>query len=609
MNLDEFRASIEGGEDALYFGVHALRPEITTYPDAVSFVRLLVARLLAANRYGAAALILWGPRVFNPHPESVKRIWTAINKYHKVILIGASSMGKSYCPIVYLLLDWLRDPEGTSVKIISTSEGHARANTFSTLTELYRSTIIPCPGTQIDKFIGIDSKEQDRGIALVSIPAGDTGKGRLRGFHPKPRAQRHPELGDMTRVRAFLDECEEIPYGVWDGVDNLCSNIDPSGTIKVICATNPKDPLSILAEQAEPRTGWANVDIDTDLEWESRERYHVVRVDAARSENVQQRRIVFPGLMSFEGFENLRLKADGQSAEYFCFARGIYSRSGTTRSLIPLSLLDHARGSFVFSRTVTNCGSVDLAFEGGDSVVFASGRFGLADGWLPLGSQKIIYFAKPAYCCELLSIYELPAKMTVAQAHAIRDECRRLNIPGNWFACDATGPGQGVADGLREMWDPGIRCINWAEAATDSKIFVEDKRVAREDYVDVVSEMWFALRRWLESGYFLISPHVVTSRLFSELSKREYRLGPKGPGDAGVGRLLVESKREFKLRNKGKSPDFADAAIMLLHGARLNAEQKAFMPGLTRAPERRKPVKRGPSPWGGEQSRVVIHEN
>jgi hypothetical protein len=195
----------------------------------------------------------------------------------------------------------------------------------------------------------------------------------------------------------------------------------------------------------------------------------------------------------------------------------------------------------------------------------------------------------------------------VAQVNQLRAECQRMNIPGNWMTCDRTGPGTGVHDGLRETWDMGVRGINWSEGASETKILEEDKYNACDEYADLPSEMWFALRRWLEFTFFLISPHVQTARLFSELSRREYRLGSKGP--EGMGRMLVESKRDFKLRNKGKSPDFADACVMLLHGCRMNTRERSPMPGLTRAPERRKPVLAGPSPWPGPGKHVSIAEN
>jgi len=596
MNISELRRSIEGGDEAMMAGVQAVRGGVQSLEQAQDFIQLTVLELLEANRYGAAAELLWGPIIFDPRPTSVKRIWTAINRYHKLILLGAGAMGKSYSTAIWMLLDWIRDPEGTSIKVISTSESHAKSNVFSTLTSLYRTAIVKLPGLQIDKYIGLDTKELDKGIALISIPQGDTGKGRLRGFHPRPRATKHPSLGKMTRVRIFADEAEEVPVGIWDGVDNTLANMDESGSVKVICATNPKDPLSQLAEHAEPVQGWTSIDLDVDQEWESKDRWRVVRIDAAQHcENVINRRLIFPGLMSWEGFENLRLKGDGMSQEYYCFGRGMYYRAGTIRSLIPLSLLDGARGNFIFTRTVTNAAGVDLAFEGGDSVVIANGRYGLAEGWLPAGADKMIRFGDPVYACELQGIYELPNLLTLAQTEQIKGECRRLEIEGRWLTVDRTGNATGVHDALRESWSVDVRGINWGEAATQHKIMAEDREVPEDLYQDLPTEMWFALRRWLEFKFFLISPYVQTRRLYSELTKRQYTLGAKGPN--GLARLKIESKKDYKLANKGVSPDYADACVMFLHGCRLNTRERQPMPGLARVAERRKPPPVPPSPW------------
>lgn len=596
MNISQLRRSIEGGEESLVAGVRAIRPNTESLEQAQAFVQLTVLELLESNRYGAAAELLWGSAVFDPRPVSVKRIWSAINRYHKLILLGAGAMGKSYCTAIWMLLDWIRDPEGTSIKVISTSEGHAKSNVFSTLTSLYRSAIVKLPGLQIDKFIGLDTKQLDQGIALISIPQGDTGKGRLRGFHPRPRTEAHPTLGKHTRVRVFADEAEEVPPGIWDGIDNMLANMDASGSVKVVCATNPKDPLSQLADHAEPVQGWPTIDLDVDQQWISKDRWEVLRIDAAQHcENVINRRLIFPGLMSWEGFENLRLKGDGNSQEYFCFGRGMYFRAGTVRSIIPLSLLDAARGNFVFTRSATNAGSCDLAFEGGDRVVFCNGRYGLAEGWLPANAERMVRFAEPVYCAELQGIYELPNLLTLAQTEQLKSECKRLEIPGRWFTVDRTGNATGVHDALRESWDSEVRGVNWGESATQQRILQEDKEMPEDLYADLPTEMWFALRRWLEFHYFLISPYVQTRRLYSELTKRQYKLGAKGPN--GLARLQIESKKDFKLANKGVSPDYADACVMFIHGCRMNTRERQPMPGLTRIAERRKPPPVPPSPW------------
>jgi hypothetical protein len=207
----------------------------------------------------------------------------------------------------------------------------------------------------------------------------------------------------------------------------------------------------------------------------------------------------------------------------------------------------------------------------------------------------MIKFPEQVYCCELQGIYELPNLLTLAQTAQLRAECERLEIKGRWFCIDRTGNATGVHDALRESWDPDVRGVNWGEGATEQKILEADKEVPNDLYADLPTEMWFALRRWLEFRFFLISPYVQVRRLFSELTKRQYTLGAKGP--SGLARLKIESKKEFKLGNKGVSPDYADACVMFLHGCRMNTRERQPMPGLTKLRETRKAPPVPPSPW------------
>ena len=102
-----------------------------------------------------------------------------------------------------------------------------------------------------------------------------------------------------------LDEAEEVPVGVWEGINNILSTADSDsykGHIKIFGASNPRDRTSDFAQRCEPKDGWGSVDCEDDFEWESREGYHVLRLDAARCENVIEKRIVYAGLQTYQGF-------------------------------------------------------------------------------------------------------------------------------------------------------------------------------------------------------------------------------------------------------------------------------------------------------------------
>jgi hypothetical protein len=189
----------------------------------------------------------------------------------------------------------------------------------------------------------IQANDDDKnGIHLVAVPKGDSGTGTLRGFHPAPRAGKaHPKWGQMSRTHVILDEAEEVPAGVWEGLQNILSAADTEGSkgrIKIFGASNPKDRTSEFGKRCEPDRGWLSVDCEDDFEWVSRDGWHVLRLDAARCENVIEQRIVFPGFQTYEGY--MAYEARGRTAEYFTMARGFFPQEGVSMAIITPAMMD-----------------------------------------------------------------------------------------------------------------------------------------------------------------------------------------------------------------------------------------------------------------------------
>lgn len=98
--------------------------------DAKHLCQSLVDWCLQRDHYADAAMLLWTPNMFTPLPRSTQLIWDAIDGYSSIFLMGASSMSKSYSSGVYFMLDWLRDPEYTTVTVIGPTEDHLNRNLF-----------------------------------------------------------------------------------------------------------------------------------------------------------------------------------------------------------------------------------------------------------------------------------------------------------------------------------------------------------------------------------------------------------------------------------------------------------------------------------------------
>lgn len=545
--------------------INKYEKRVTNEAEANLWIEYLVQLLLSKDRYYSAALLLWGTALFDPRPLGVKKIIKALNQHALLLIQGAGSQGKSYTVIAWLLLRWMRDPEYTTIKIISTTAGHAKSQTFSTLVRFYREAIIPLPGKETQGFIGLDSTDKRSSISLVAIPQGEDGKGRLQGFHPVPRKVAHPVFGPASCVIAFLDEAEEVPEGVWEGVDNMKSNLDGPHSVKIIGAYNPKDITSKVAELAEPQKGWEMFDVEKDKYWMSKHGWGVLRLDGAACENVLQKKLVYPGQMTYAGFMSLYHKNEGNSPEYYTFGRGAYPPAGVSANVIPPEFLNRCRGNFIFTGKTIQVAGCDVAVDGRDRLVFTTGKYGLARGFRPFNGNEIT-FQRPKMCIEVEQQFELPKGDTLIVSSAIKNQCLMLGIAPEWLCLDRTGNAAPVHDYLKDTWSKDVQGIDFNKPASEKKILEEDSFNPLELYEGVVTEVWYAMRRFMEFGYIAFSPHLRSDDLRKELLGRKY---------LNTGRKTKVEKKDAYISRMGRSPDNADSLSCLVHGVRMNENHTA----------------------------------
>lgn len=458
---------------------------------------------------------------------------------------------------------------------------NSKSNTFSTMVMLHKAAIVKMPGKINSGFIGLDSNDKRACISIVAIPAGDNGNTRLQGFHPIPRPKDHPTLGKLSRVRAFIDEAEGVPIGLWFGVKNMLLNMDGPETIKVIAAYNPKDPASKVAQIAEPEGGWEANDMDVLKEWVSKENWPVTRIDAVDIENVKERKMIYHGLQTYEGFRELELTNGGNSPEYFTFGRGWYSPNGANDTIVSSELFLLGKGEFVFTGKTTRYAGVDTALEGGDNAVMTIGRYGLASEFirhvLNVSTKEIqrvrIPFSEPRHVAQVDQQIVLKKGKTEVIATQIRDNCKAAGVDPAHCCIDATGNGSSVLGLLRapSFWSPDVQGVDFSQAATDNKILEQDQKTPEEEFEGVVTEVWFALRRWLEFTYLAIHPGVRQDPLTKEIIGRKYKV-------AELRKLKVEKKKDY-IGRLGNSPDFADSLTVFLHGIRMRTGATASSTG------------------------------
>ena len=546
--------------------------QTTSEQDAESVLVTFRQWLLDQGRYADTATLLWPASIFTAEPQSVKLMWDTIKETSQMMVMGCASAGKSFSLGVWLYLDWLRDPENTNVKVVGPSEDHLEKNLFSHLVTLHQSAAIQSPGSCIRLGITLDQHKRDVGIYGVVVPIGKKAPAKLQGIKVKQRAKPHPTLGKMTRLRIMLEEAEDIPSGIWEDVSNVLSNTDGVEQFKIFAAFNPKDQNGVCGVRCEPPEGWGSFDLDSSFRWKSRRGWDIVRLDGMQIENVKEGKVIYPGLQTRTGIERIIANAGGYNTKgYYTFARGAFPKEGADLVIIPQHLIADIQGEFQFVEARPVAG-VDIALEGDDNAVMTVGRYGLATGWRKRPTKEnpdgevVHFFAEDGHRVQKNVIqidqqFRLPKAETLQMARRIRETCEQAGVDPEWCCVDRTVNGAGVHDYLKATWGP-VKGVNPAFSASEIKILAEDTELPVDLYERLVTELWYAARKFIEHSLVKIAPTVPTERLFHELTTRQFNTSARG-------KIKVEAKTEFRSRGN-KSPDFADSFTLLLHGVRLN---------------------------------------
>lgn len=528
------------------------------------------------DKYHEAASLCWPKTIFNSEPQSTQDIWKLYEESNQFMLMGAASMGKSYSIGARLILEWVRDPVYTTIKVLGPSESHLQDNLFSHLVDMHQNSAIKLPGTVGRFFIGMDQRSRRGAIIGVVVSLGKKAAAKIQGTKRFPRVRPHPQFGALSRFIVFMDEMNQIPPGIWKDVDNVLAASTKDGGFKIGGAFNPHDESDNVGVRCEPEWGWSAFNMDQHFRWKSKRGWDVLRLDAMRCENIIQKKEVFPGLQTVEGMETAILNAGGTSSPgYYSMVRAAFPPKGADFSIIAQGLLHKIKADVLWVSPPKPVAGVDLALEGGDVAVFARGDWGVARGFkflpsleFPNGEEFLFKLDdKPAFrqVVQLTQLYELPKGNTIAQSNLIKDLIQKLGVRPEHLCVDRTGNGAGVHDTLKD-WKDMVKGVNYYESPSDKKILLEDKETPKESMERIVSELWFALARWIEFHYFCIAPSVNTEKLSPQLSGRLFRPGAKSK---------VESKKDYVSRGN-KSPNEADAVCLMLHAVRMESDSPSM---------------------------------
>jgi hypothetical protein len=547
--------------------------QIRTEEQAMKFVRdFFFDDLLEQDRYLEASALAWSRGLFEQRPVHIKLIFDALQKEDLVILLGASGLSKTYSAAAFCSLDFMRDPENTSVKFGSVNDTNLKGNLWSNLRTFQEQCLFPRdlhPNETRMRMRPMNARP-DCGVDAVLFSKQKDSTGKIKGFHPKPfRLKPHPKYGDLTVVRILLDETQELSPGVQSDLGSPMSTIEKGqGHMKIILTGNPIDEGKWVVQMAQPPGGWEEEKIDDLKEWKANG-WHVVRLDGADFENVKYSQTIFPGFLTraaYDAYQN-----DGQpTPNWYIFGRGWPPPGRAKETVVPSTWFDHAKGEPTFIGATHGLLGGDLAFIN-DKAIVAIGRYGLASGYLDWSGTEHRFVSRKhqnqfenRHCCVVDRIIELKARDNHGVADEIRDWANSQVIEPNFCVLDMTGNGFGVVSHLQKFWGK-VEGIHWKEKSTNRKILVEDKFAADEQTKDKVSEMYWTLRRWIDprvKGFFINPNCEGWEALRRQVTTRAYK-------QDGV-KVQVESKESY-LKRFPQSPDEADAVVQMVMAPRLRS--------------------------------------
>jgi hypothetical protein len=588
--LDSVRIAMEDVEfRASYVAAHPGK-KLKTNEDLIDVCWNYFYFFLYRRDYVSAALILWDRQVFTPEPHCVQLIWEAISDERMISVIGGGGQGKTYSPSAWMLLDWVLDPEWTRVQISSNTEDHLKKNLYADIVRLHSESALKLPGTADAESISLD-KKKGMGIFLLTIPGGQQSKGKIKGVHTKPRPD-HPLFGTRSRVRAIIDEAQEVAQNIFAEIPNRFSTAIEGDVehIKFIVCANPKDPYSPFGQICKPPAGWDFIQMAMET-WRSEKGWWIVSLNAMVHENVIARRIVYPGFVTYEGVQNwlTACSGDPEHPDMYTFVYGKFPQQGTARAINSLKDLQRSEREWIFDGPTTNFGFADYAFTG-DLPTFGVARSGRAVAWNDY-SGKRFELKKPAVKIQIDVVGIMDRGDTQDLTDGVLSRAKNLTLKPHHFGDDRTGVGQGPHDLVRRQWKQkvgvfdldevpedvegfdtsGTASETWAptygihfgQEATSVKVAEEDTLLPVDAYDGIRSEVWYAFARLLEYDVIGIGKNI-DPKAFQELASR------RGGRPVGKGRkLAVESKETYRARTGSPSPDRADAITGVVHVARM----------------------------------------
>lgn len=528
--------------------------------------------------------IAWPHKVWEKGPfknhwaEQCLDVW--IN--HQYIgAMGCAASGKSDSFGSLALTDWYCFPDCTTVLVSSTDLKSLELRIWGMIKRYHKEAKARhfwLPGHMIEgkQMLVQDNRNQasegrdfKNGIIAVACKKGNqfVGLGSMIGIHNK-------------RVRLIADESNLMPRAFLDSTANLAKCED----WKLVALGNPNETTNAhgaICEPAPELGGWeGNIDQTPGTKtWKTRFPNGIcVQFPGSDSPNMKapvDQPPPFPFLITRQQYDD-DAKIWGiddwhfQMMDEARMPRGQGSRRVLTRqACLKFGAFNEPRWR---DTRITKIAFLDAAYRGtgGDRCVFGEMQFGPeAEEVIDLGpevaSAIIFQKDKPLHTRQIVNLVDIlivpivggpEADMAEDQiAKFCKEQCEGRGIPAENFFYDA-GMRTSLTQAMARVWSQWTETIDFGAKPSEEIVSMEINKPCNEYYSKFVTELWFSVRKCVESRQF----RGLTEEACNEFSAREWKM-------VAGNKIEVETKEDMKLKS-GRSPDIADAIAAGLFGCR-----------------------------------------
>lgn len=390
---------------------------------------------------------------------------------------GPAASSKSNTIGLFVLCDWMLDPEETLSYVCSTSQKALEKRVWEAIVRYFKVYEGRIPGYLSRSRTAIVNSEKDdeagdllkAGIFGIAVLMGsvEDAKSNIIGTH-------------LPFVRLIVDEMQATREAAVEARSNLSKGVI---NFKFVGLGNPSSRLNPLGKYSMPLDGWSTIGINS-KEWKTKFGmcYHLDGFDSPAIENPAK----YPFLINQKQIDDDIRDYGVDSPHVWTMCRGFIPAEGITRTVI--SETQVANFQMMDSKinwlnsNIRRILCIDPAYSaGGDRCPVALLECGR------LEDEKIVI--------NIAKMWNIQFTTSEHATDHIGAEVKKIadiyNIPLEDIACDDSGY-QSAADAIENAFSSrGITRIKFTDCASEMPVSTFNLKPANEVYKNYVTELWY----------------------------------------------------------------------------------------------------------------------